>query len=530
MDALAGPPAVPAPAPSAQGPAGGAGPDDVMSASPTPVADRAPAPAPSAQGPAGGAGPDDVMSASPTPVADRAPAGAPGAEPASVPSTGAGEPTGGGVAAGPSADVVRRAREAAEVLRGQLKRPGGFHRARAAGIAVRLMGVELGGAQERALEVWGEVYGKTSGTLHGAGADPAPAAARPRRPRPSAGRARGPRRDGGDRAGRLGGPARHVVLLPFRPGPGLARRAGRVRRDLLLADEASGAWPAAPFLEHLAATAPATARPWLAARAGQVAAGGPGALDALLRLALAGALAPAGVRSLLPYVTAPPRPGAPSGQGGFARRLAACWARTLTAGARDGDWLVVAEELLTDAVDAEHAGHLALQAVLERAHAAQDAAEACPAPGPGAARAAARADLELEEAIARQGADRLPGHDVGGLLRELTATVHAGGGPFRWARAVRGAVAGLLRRDVEAIAPAARHLVSSTSTSTRSASATPRPCWPWKAGISPRPCRAAPARAAGAARRAAVPSPRPNAADGPRHPRPGPAPCFAYGP
>jgi hypothetical protein len=28
----------------------------------------------------------------------------------------------------------------AEVLRGQLKRPGGYHRARAAGIAERLMG------------------------------------------------------------------------------------------------------------------------------------------------------------------------------------------------------------------------------------------------------------------------------------------------------------------------------------------------------------------------------------------------------
>jgi hypothetical protein len=50
---------------------------------------------------------------------------------------------------------------------------------------------------------------------------------------------------------------------------------------------------------------------------------------------------------------------------------------------------------------------------------------------------------------------------AGGLLQQLVTTVHpaAGGGPFQWARAVRGAVAGLLRRDVEATAQAGRHLV-----------------------------------------------------------------------
>ncbi|MEV7157259.1 hypothetical protein AB0N77_21970 [Streptomyces misionensis] len=57
----------------------------------------------------------------------------------------------------------------------------------------------------------------------------------------------------------------------------------------------------------------------------------------------------------------------PAGRGGFARRLAARWARVLPTAVRDGDWLVVAEELLEDAVDAEHVGHSALQAVLERA-------------------------------------------------------------------------------------------------------------------------------------------------------------------
>ncbi|MFE7485166.1 hypothetical protein [Streptomyces sp. NPDC057552] len=420
------------------------------------------------------------------PAAERTPGRATGAAPQPGPPAGGGpagsadEPAGGGAGAGPSAGAVRRVRDAAEVLRGQLKRPGGYHRARAAGIAVRLMGVELGGAQERALDVWGEVYGKTSGTLHGAGADPARAAAlygevlaaarellvplpgRAARVLQLAAFADPGRAEALELAG-WADPRATAYFFRSGPAPAWLGVLDEHAEHLLLADEASGAWPASPFLEHLATAAPDTARPWLAARAEQLAAGGPGALDALLRLALAGALAPAGVRTLLPYATAPARPGAPSGQGGFARRLAARWARTLAPGARDGDWLVVAETLLKDAVDAEHAGHLALQAVLERAHAAQDAAEAGPAPGPGAARAAAQADLELEEAIARQGADRLPGHDVAGLLRELTATVHdavgKAGGAFRWARAVRGAVAGLLRRDVEATAPAARHLV-----------------------------------------------------------------------
>ncbi|MFK0142468.1 hypothetical protein [Streptomyces murinus] len=443
--------------------------------------------APPAQEPATVAGPDGGAPGGRAAGAERIPGRVTGAAPEPGPPAGGG-PAGsadragrgragrGGAGAGPSAGAVRRVRDAAEVLRGQLKRPGGFHRARAAGIAVRLMGVELGGAQERALEVWGDVYGKTSGTLHGAGADPARAAvlygevlaAVRELMVPLPGRAArvlelAALADPGEtEAIELAGwadPRATAYFFRSGPAPAWLGVLEEYAEHLLLADEVSGAWPAAPFLEHLAATAPDTARPWLAARAGQVAAGGPGALDALLRLALAGALAPAGVRSLLPYVTAPPRPGAPSGQGGFARRLAARWARTLAAGARDGDWVVVAETLLRDAVDAERAGHLALQAVLERAHAAQDAAET----GPGAARAAARADLEVEEAIARQGADRLPGHDVAGLLRELTATVHGAaggaGGAFRWARAVRGALAGLLRRDVEATAPAARHLV-----------------------------------------------------------------------
>ncbi len=369
--------------------------------------------------------------------------------------------------------------EAAEVLRGEIQSPGGRPRRQARGIAERLTGLRLGTAQDKALNAWGALYSKASGTLHGAGAEED----RPARLYtellhvarellvPLPGRAArvlelaaltdpGPH-DAADLA-RWTDPRAEAFFFRSGPAPAWLGVLDEQAGHLLLADEENGVWPAAPFLEHLNTTAPDTARPWLAAHAEQLAAEGPAVLDALLRLALAGALTPATVRSLLPHITAPAVPGAPSGQGGFARRLAARWARTLPVAARDKDWVLVAETLLNDAVDAEHIGHLALEAVLKRADAAQKATEAGSVLAPGADRAAAQADLEVEEAIARQNADRLPGHDVAGLLRELTATAHrtaADGGPFRWARVVRGAVAGLLRRDVEATASAARELV-----------------------------------------------------------------------
>lgn len=65
-----------------------------------------------------------------------------------------------------------RVSAAAEVLRGELQRPGGFHRERARGIVERLTEVTLGAAQETALDVWGTVYGVASGILHGGTADP----------------------------------------------------------------------------------------------------------------------------------------------------------------------------------------------------------------------------------------------------------------------------------------------------------------------------------------------------------------------
>lgn len=55
-------------------------------------------------------------------------------------------------------------------------------------------------------------------------------------------------------------------------------------QHLLLANEETSAWPAAPLLEHLTATVLDTARQRLVPRAEQVTAGDPGALDALLHL------------------------------------------------------------------------------------------------------------------------------------------------------------------------------------------------------------------------------------------------------
>ncbi|MGW2459853.1 hypothetical protein ACWC2M_12580, partial [Streptomyces sp. NPDC001761] len=103
-----------------------------------------------------------------------------------------------------------------------------------------------------------------------------------------------------------------------------------------------------------------------------------------------------------------------------------------TPGAGDGDWVLVAEELLKDAVDLGHAGFRAYRDERRRAYAEQP-----PLP-------------ELTEVLWREWAVRLPEHDITGLLREPVVTVHAdAGGPFRWDRAVRGALAGLLRRDIE---------------------------------------------------------------------------------
>ncbi|MFJ6438711.1 hypothetical protein [Streptomyces sp. NPDC091416] len=355
-------------------------------------------------------------------------------------------------AAAPPQAALGRVRRAAEVLRGQLTRPGGFHRARAAGIAERLMGVALGAYHEQALDGWGEVYARTSGTLHGGEADPAGAAGVYREVLllarellvPLHGRAARVRElaalkePGRAQARELAGWADPRATAFFFGSAPAAAWLGALEEHaphLLLTDESAGTWPAAPFLEHLAA-APGMAGPWLAGHAAELAPAGPRVLGALLRLADAGVLPPAGVRRLLPYVLSPARVGAPAEHADVPRRLVAAWAGTLPLPARDGDWVLAAEELLKDAVDLGHAGWRAWRDERLRAH-----AERRPLP-------------ELTGVLKRQWAARLPEHDITGLLRELVVSVHApageGGGSFRWARAVRGALAGLLRRDLEA--------------------------------------------------------------------------------
>lgn len=216
----------------------------------------------------------------------RAPAAGP-PQPVAVPRPSAGPPAatsaGGAGMNGDDGEEQLRLRQAADVLRGQLKRPGGYHRARAARIAERLMSVRLGAAQQEALSVWGEVYGKTSGTLHGRrrrrrpgprrrplpqapGRRPgvAGAAARPCRAGPRAGRPEGAGRGAGAGTARLGGPAPTVFF--FRSGPAATwlPLLHEHAPHLLAADDTAGVWPAGPFLEHLATASPEAVRPWLA--------------------------------------------------------------------------------------------------------------------------------------------------------------------------------------------------------------------------------------------------------------------------
>ncbi|MFJ4932128.1 hypothetical protein [Streptomyces sp. NPDC088736] len=355
-----------------------------------------------------------------------------------------------------SAAVLGQVRAAAEVLRGQLSSPGGFHRARAAGIAGRLMGVALGGYHEQALAGWGEVYGRTSGTLHGGEADPAGAADVYREVLvlarellvPLPGRATrvlelaAVSEPGAAEARELASWADpRATTFFFGSGPAATwlKALQEHTPHLLLADKTAGAWPAAPFLERVAAVDPDVAEQWLADHAAELAAAGPRVLGVLLRLAASGVLPPVGVRQLLPHVLLPARLGEPDEQAGVPRRLVAGWAGTLPPSERDRNWILVTEELLKDAVGLGHAGYRAYQDERRRAQAAQ------------------RQLPELTEVLEREWAARLPAHDITGLLRELVVTVHAdsgnGGGPFRWDRAVRGALAGLLRRDIEAPDP-----------------------------------------------------------------------------
>ncbi|WP_232792165.1 hypothetical protein [Actinacidiphila yeochonensis] len=354
-----------------------------------------------------------------------------------------------------------------------------------------MTGVSVGGAQERALDVWGEVYGLASGILHGRAAGPGDAvllytellgAARELLvPLP-------------ERAAR-------VLQLAALQGPGAADAAELARwwdlravdfffrsepaplwlgvlqeyaPQLLLPDRAAGGrWPAAAFLDHVAGVDPDAVREWLTApddedpavsRAQKASAAGRLALDALLGLALAhpDVVGADQVRAVLADTAAVRAGGGPAV--GTTLRLAARWARAVPRTGRGREWVLVVEGLLAGAVEDEHAGHLALRAVVERV---ADAEARAAGTGDGAAAeelvaAALAAEEEMRERIAEQSAARLPGHEVAVLLRELVRTAYPAG-PAASAHPnvamIRAVLAGLLARDVALLPGASRTLV-----------------------------------------------------------------------
>ncbi|MBW8797851.1 MAG: hypothetical protein JF597_30975 [Streptomyces sp.] len=408
-----------------------------------------------------------------------------------------GEPAAGAAnssSGGPVGAGWERVSAAAEVLRGELERPGGFHRARARGIVERLTGVTLGAAQETALDVWGAVYGVASGILHGSAAGPGEAVQLYADLLGAAHQLLVPLPDR----------AAHVLELAALQAPGEAEVAELARWSdpratdyffrcgpapawlnvlqehaphLLMPDGAAGGrWPAAPFLGHVASADPDAARGWLAApsgegaaavaRAQQVAAAGRLALDGLLSLAVRHrAVVDAGqLRAVLAH------PGVQEGGGaavGATLHLAARWARTVPRAERTREWILVVEGLLAGAVDDEHAGHLSLRAVAERVATAEaKAKEALAARDVAAAEAVVAAAVageeEARELIAEETAARLPGHEVAALLRELACTAYPAG---RAASAhpnitiIRAVLAGLLARDIALLPEASRPLV-----------------------------------------------------------------------
>ncbi|MFF4205768.1 hypothetical protein ACFYZ8_34535 [Streptomyces sp. NPDC001668] len=416
------------------------------------------------------------------------------ASPSDGPAVGAG--SAGTTADGPSVEASAWARvaAAADVLRDELVKPGRYHQARARGIVERQMGVELGAAQDAALDVWGTVYGVASGILHGRAAHAGEAAvlyadilaAARELLVPLADRAArvlelvALEHPGAAEAKELAGWADpRATDYFFRSGPATVWLAVLQEHapHLLMPDGAAGGrWPAAPFLDQVAQADPDAVRAWLAAppgdgaaeptRAQQVAAAGRLALDGLLGLAVRrwDAVDAAQLQAALAA------PGVRDGDGpeaGATLRLAARWARAVPRAERTGQWIGVVEGLLTGAVEDEHTGHLALGEVAARVRARMRAAGLLDDGDEEVAGAAAGADWVaaeegMRELAALQVASRLPDHDVAMLVRELACTAYPTGrrGPaHRNVGAVRAVLAKLLAYDVELTAEQARPVV-----------------------------------------------------------------------
>ncbi|MFJ8164132.1 hypothetical protein ACIRBY_24825 [Streptomyces sp. NPDC096136] len=276
------------------------------------------------------------------------------------------------------------------------------------------MGVLLGAAQEEALDAWGEVYGKTSGTLHGAAAE----TGRPARLYAEVLAAA--------RELLVPLPARAPRVLELtaleRPGPAHVRELAR------WADPRATAYffrsaPAAAWLPLLQQYAPHLLLPDPAASGVWPAAGGRAALDALMSLAGRdpAVVAPALVRAVLEEHTV----GTPVGEGAVlvrhrVLRLAAEWACMVPVVGRDRDWILVAERLLRAAVEAEHEAAARMRAAEAGVRAA------AVRPVIGRRRLFDRDPADWAAAV-RADSARVPQHLAGRLLQELGAAAYPGG-------------------------------------------------------------------------------------------------------
>ncbi|MFJ6492016.1 hypothetical protein [Streptomyces californicus] len=338
-----------------------------------------------------------------------------------------------------------------------------------------MTGLRLGAAQDNALKAWGALYSKASGTLHGAGAEEG-------RPAhlytellnltqellvPLPGRAArvlelaaltDPGPDLVAELARWTDPRAEAFFFCSGPAPAWLGLLQEHAAHLLLPDaQAGGTWPAAEFLTHVATADPPAARAWLTAHAQEAAAAGRPALDAVLRLAARDEdlIAPSLVREVLA-----PRPdielGGPEGPAeGWTLRLAAEWACTVAPGARDGDWIVVAELLLKATVEAEHTAARYRRTPAEQALTAAQPIYASASP---MLRVLLSDPADWAQA-ARAESARMPDRLTGRLLGELVASAHPPGGAHPRVRMIRAVLANLLATELKLTDPAARRIV-----------------------------------------------------------------------
>ncbi|MGW7244507.1 hypothetical protein [Streptomyces sp. NPDC054804] len=349
--------------------------------------------------------------------------------------------------------ALRRIREAAEVLRPELERPGGYHRRRAMGVAERLMGQRLGAAQESALDGWGELYGGTSDVLHGGPSSQARARYRQvlRLARevfvPLPGRAaevleltglRSPTVEDAERLKAWADPRAMRYFFLSRPAAAWLDLLDEV---WLLPDTTSpeGNWPATPYLDHLTEVAPEQARTWLAEHAAQIAAAGPEATGALLRLAARPGIGlNPKVRTMVSALTREGRE--PKAADGWLLRLAADWAGDIPLAERDEDWIRTVEMLLAAFVRVEHDQVIRI------------APEDGDLPGD-----------ETRERTPRLPAAQLPTYEAAELLLALRRTAYPSSrrleeGPAHpCLPSIRTVLAVLVQADVQRTHPAIRH-------------------------------------------------------------------------